>query len=241
MYRMMEMNLKRPKTVMRELKSRIKLRRKVILCILGSLVIMAMALGIVVSNKNINEHSLASFAPLVASITTPDVTSNQEMATAEVVGLDTSIYVEDERAFILDEYFNANGSPLYGTGKYFVAACDKYGAPRDCITAAAIARAETDLCKYHNSATYFNCWGYGGGGSDRIYFQSFEQSIDTVTKSLAQGYGYEYMVDPTLMERRFCGIEPGCTGWGNRVKYHMNQISEFAKQIGFSKSLLEYR
>ena len=81
----------------------------------------------------------------------------------------------DMRAYVLDEYFKANQSPLYGTGKVFVAACDKYKAPRDCTIVAAIARAETNLCRYHTSADYFNCWGFGGGNADRQYFGSWQE------------------------------------------------------------------
>lgn len=147
----------------------------------------------------------------------------------------------DLRAYVLDEYFRANNSPLYGTGKIFAAACDRYGAPRDCTTVAAIARAETDLCKYLDSASYFNCWGFGGGGIYRIRFSNWEESINLVTERLVNSYGIRYMIDPSLMEQTFCGSEPGCTGWGNRVKYFMYQISNYSKELGFTNSLFELR
>lgn len=167
-------------------------------------------------------------------------------AEAEVAGASTSLPRDsvgliDVRAFVLDQYFAANQSPLYGTGRVFVDACNRYGAPRDCVVVAAIARAETDLCKYYTSASYYNCWGFGGGGANRIRFNSWEESIDRVTRVLVQRYGIESMNDPSLMEKVFCGSEPGCTGWGNRVKYHMNAISEFPRTIGFSFSLFDFR
>lgn len=145
----------------------------------------------------------------------------------------SSANLMDFRAYVFNEYFRANNSPLYGTGEIFVRYCDRYAAPRDCIMTVAIARAETDLCKYHNSASYYNCWGYGGGPGHRIYFNSWEQSIERVTRALAQAYGYEYMIDPRKMERRFCGLEPGCTGWGKRVIFHMDNINDFSIQLGF--------
>jgi len=165
-------------------------------------------------------------------------------AQAPVLGLSTinsEIEFLDERAYVLDQYFRADNSPLFGTGKLFVAACDRYGAPRDCTTVAAIARAETDLCKYYNSAEYHNCWGFGGGGTDRIKFDSWEESIDLVTSRLVNTYGVKYMIDPSLMEKVFCGSEPGCTDWGTRIKFYMNEISEYARELGFTQTLFDLR
>lgn len=157
------------------------------------------------------------------------------------IALESSVQMLDRRAFILDSYFAANDSPLTGTGRLFVDACDKFGAPKDCVVVAAIARAETDLCKYSTSAKNHNCWGFGGGGVHRIVFSTWQQAIDQVTKTLVNNYGIEAMNDPTRMEKVFCGSEPGCTNWGNRVKYHMRLISEYPKSIGFSFSLFDLR
>lgn len=137
----------------------------------------------------------------------------------------------DRRAYVLDQYFLNNNSPLYGTAKYFTAACNKYNAPKDCLVVAAIAMNETHLCKYANSAEMHNCWGFGGPAEHRINFPNFEVSIDRVTDVLANQYGYKYMIDPSLMERTFCGWEPGCTNWGNKIKHFMDQINDLSKSL----------
>lgn len=147
----------------------------------------------------------------------------------------------DPRAYVLNQYFKKHESPLQGTGEIFVEACERYGAPADCTTVAAIAKAETDLCNYYNSADYYNCWGFGGGGANRMYFNSWEESIDLVTDRLVNSYGNEYMIDPRRMERVFCGWEPGCTGWGNRVLYFMRDISNYSKDLGFEYTLYDLR
>lgn len=139
---------------------------------------------------------------------------------------------QDIRAYVLDEYFRRNNSPLYGTGEIFARKCLEYPVPLDCTTVAAIARAETDLCKYGQADSYFNCWGFGGAGPNRMRFQSWEAGIDRVYRSLAFSYGYEYMVDPRRMSRTFCGSEPGCTGWGQRVLFFMAEIDTLAKDLG---------
>lgn len=177
---------------------------------------------------------------VLASAQYQDLSKQQALLITSLKAKST-VGLVDMRAYVFDQYFLENKSPLYGTGKLFVDACDKYNMPKDCTTVVAIARAETDLCKYYNSATYFNCWGYGGGGGYRIYFQSWQQSIDKVSQSIAQSYGTEFILDPATQERRFCGTEPGCTGWGKRVKYHMQLISDYAKKLGFDKTLFELR
>lgn len=138
----------------------------------------------------------------------------------------------DKRTFVLDQYFLINDSPLYGAAKYFTDACNRYNAPKDCTVVAAIAMNETHLCKYHNSAEMKNCWGFGGPDIHRITFKSFEEGIDRVTDVLANQYGYEYMINPSLMERTFCGWEPGCTNWGNGIKRFMDEINNLSKDLG---------
>ena len=138
----------------------------------------------------------------------------------------------DKRAYVLDRYFESNNSPLAGYGKTFVEACDKYGAPKECITVVAISYNETHLCKYPGSKEMYNCWGFGGGGVYRMTFGSFYESIDRVTRVLVQQYGLKYMEDPSLMDGTFCGNEEGCNGWGSKIKYFMRDLRNYAASLG---------
>ncbi len=158
-----------------------------------------------------------------------NVKSDLQLQTIKVLNIESTIQAKDNRGFVLDQYFQKYNSPLFGYGNVFVKACDQYQAPEDCITVAAIAKHETNLCTYPHSADMFNCWGFGGGGTNRIKFSSFEESIFRVTKVLAQQYGRKYMIDPELMEKTFCGTEdPLCAGWGDRVKIIMKEINDFS-------------
>lgn len=152
----------------------------------------------------------------------------------------STIGIQDKRVYILDSYFKANNSPMFGTAQIIVDKCEQYGAPRDCTIIAAIARNETDLCKYHNSAEMINCWGFGGGGIYRITFNSWEEAIDRVTSVLVQQYGNQYILNPSLMERTFCGDEPGCTNWGDKIKGFVRDIDNYGISIGMG-SILSYR
>lgn len=146
-----------------------------------------------------------------------------------------NINIIDKRVYVLEKYFESNKSPLVGHGAEFVAACDKYGAPKDCISLVAIAKHETNLCKYPGSADMFNCLGWGGGGSNRVKFNSYGQMIDRAMNVLVNQYGIARMEDPTLMEKVFCGPQDECIGWGNRVKIIMNNINNFSESLGVGK------
>lgn len=147
----------------------------------------------------------------------------------------SKVLLKDKRAYVLDQYFKSRNSPLYGYGKTFVEACDRYGAPKDCISTTAIARHETDLCNYANSASYFNCMGWGGGGIHRIKYNSFEDHINIATDILVNQYGPEYMDDPRLMEGVFCGPQEECYGWGNRILFFMREIDNFSESLGVGR------
>jgi hypothetical protein len=140
---------------------------------------------------------------------------------------------KDFRAFVFDEYFRINNSPLYGTGQIFVDKCIQYNAPKDCMIVVAIAQAETDLCKYFNSAEMYNCWGFGGPDQYRIRFNNFYEAIDRVYYSLVFYYGIRYILQPNLMQNTFCGNGPECVNWANNVLFAQNQINNFAIQLGF--------
>lgn len=146
----------------------------------------------------------------------------------------SSTRLTDKRGYLFDLYFEENNSPLVGTGDLFAAACDAYGAPRECVTVVAIAKHETDLCKYQNSYEMNNCWGWGGGGEYRQTFKDIGEGIWTVTRVLVQQYGQRYMLDPRLMERVFCGPDAECAEWGYRVLSLMTELRNFAKIKGIA-------
>ncbi|MEP7103206.1 MAG: hypothetical protein ABI721_00665 [Candidatus Dojkabacteria bacterium] len=182
-----------------------------------------------VSNYYVNADSATQNQDIKPPVISTDVSQSK---ISDAFSSNSNATYIDKRAYVLDRYLQSNNSPLAGYGQVFVDSCTKYGAPKECITVVAIAYNETHLCKYPGSAEMFNCWGFGGGGENRIAFSSFNESIDQVTKILAIQYGYKYMEDPSLMEGTFCGNEEGCTGWGNKIKYFMKDIRNYAASLG---------
>ncbi|HEX9804256.1 MAG TPA: hypothetical protein VGA67_01095, partial [Candidatus Dojkabacteria bacterium] len=147
---------------------------------------------------------------------------------------DFSIVRTDFRELVFDYYLSSEQSPLSGLGGVFVENCNLYNAPRDCTAVLAIARVETDLCKYGPSQEQFNCWGYGGAGENRYQFESYEEAIKFVTQKLVNAYGPRYMIDPNAMEYTYCGQRPSCGTWGDKVQSEMNKLNKLSVDLGYA-------
>lgn len=159
---------------------------------------------------------------------------------AQVLGASTatqslkpSYSLQSYQGYLFDQYLAQQRSPLYGYGEEFVKACKKYGAPADCTLLLAIAKVETDLCKTDISAKQFNCWGWGGSGSNRILFNSFPEAIDTITGRLKANYGDRFFQNPNNGALRYCGAH--CTSWGRHVQSERERINNFFKSNGHSE------
>lgn len=206
-----------------------KISYKILGLVFSSLILVVSTASLFASNYYLLADQVPQFENLVLS---SDLSLDLKTENPKVFSVQSNIDAKDRRGYVLDQYFKKYNSPLYGYGSVFVSACDKYKAPQDCITVAAIAKHETNLCNYKYSAEMFNCWGFGGADGHRRQFSSFEDGIYTVTQVLVNEYGIKYMINPSLMEKTFCGtIDPLCEGWGGRVKAIMNDINEFSKSI----------
>jgi len=148
-----------------------------------------------------------------------------------------SIADKDYRAVVLDEYFKRNDSPLYGYGTVFVEKCNQYGAPFDCTTLPAIAWVETRLCGFSFSHDQRNCWGFGGSGPNRIWFDDYEDAIDLITDRLVNAYGPQYMVNPESMQHVYCGAH--CNAWGPAVQEMRYTINALAIEMGYPPLIRE--
>ncbi len=141
-------------------------------------------------------------------------------------------YNSSYKSYVFDKYFELHNSPLQGYGKNFVDACEKYGAPEDCLLMVAIAKAETDLCKTGISNDQKNCWGFGGSGENRILYPNYATAIDEVTRRVMNGYGARFFNDAHNGELYYCGMH--CAPkWGNIVNSYKSEINEFGIKLGF--------
>lgn len=182
-----------------------------------------------------NIFNLITIDPKTPNVELPQVKSESIINTEEILLLKQSSYIDvsytDFRAFVLDKYFEKYNSPLFGYGKYFVNACDKYGSPYDCTFLPAIAYVETKLCTKALSYYQYNCWGWGGSGDNRIVFKTFPEAIDTITKGMVNGYGVNNLNNPYVLVSNYCG--PNCNPyWASSVEREQKAIDSLAKSLG---------
>jgi hypothetical protein len=136
--------------------------------------------------------------------------------------------------YLFDRWLESKGSPLAGHGEDFVQACRQYGAPEDCTLLLGIAKVETNYCLTDISAQQFNCWGFGGSGPNRILYDSFEESIDEITRRLMTGYGAYFFRDPRNGGLVYCGAH--CVNWGTYVRSEQNSLKFFLRENGLEFS-----
>lgn len=91
----------------------------------------------------------------------------------------------DARGAILKQYLTIYDSPLIPYSQKIVEIADKYGV--DYRLTTAIAQQESNLCKRIPPGSH-NCWGWGITSVSTLYFDSYEQGIDEVTRGLKQNY-----------------------------------------------------
>lgn len=147
----------------------------------------------------------------------------------QVKAVSIEITSQDRRAVVLEAYFSKFSSPLAGYGDLIVENCDKYGFPSDCTLLVAIAYTETKLCNDNITAKQFNCWGWGGSGTNRVIYSNFDEAIEKISRDMSRGYS-AYLKRPDLMSRTYCGAH--CGNWANAVTDQQNAIHRLAREMG---------
>lgn len=121
----------------------------------------------------------------------------------------------DLRAVRLKRYLKSHNSPLSDYSHEFVKYADEYGL--DYRLVPAIAGVESTFGK-RIPANSFNAYGWANG---KYYFESWEHSIEVVSKTLREKY-YDRGAD-TLpkIARRYA---PPSKSWSWKVTYFMDKI-----------------
>ncbi|MBI2338600.1 glucosaminidase domain-containing protein [Candidatus Daviesbacteria bacterium] len=129
---------------------------------------------------------------------------------------------KDNRAKILQEFLVSYNSPLASSAKTFVNAADTYQL--DWRLLAAISGVESTFARFlpYNS---YNAWGWGIYGDNMIYFKSYDEAIETISKALREKYIDKWGAENVYQIGRFYAASPT---WASRVVYFMGKIDEFA-------------
>lgn len=128
------------------------------------------------------------------------------------------IQIADSRTEILRQFFARYKSPLEPLASYFVKKAEEYQL--DFRLLPAIAMQETNLCLKSQPDSY-NCWGFGVYGGKYRYFDSYEQAIDIISKTLALRYRNTHgLVTPEEIEKMY---NPNSSGaWAFSVNHFMD-------------------
>ncbi|OGG02609.1 hypothetical protein A2W14_06150 [Candidatus Gottesmanbacteria bacterium RBG_16_37_8] len=130
----------------------------------------------------------------------------------------------DARVTVLKKFFATYRSPLIDVAEEIVYQSDLYGI--DYALIPAIGMQESQGCKVIPPGSY-NCWGFGIYGQKKIYFNSYEQAISAVAKTIKEAYIKRGLTNPTLLEDRWTPSSVG--NWSYSVNFFIGKIRELEK------------
>lgn len=121
----------------------------------------------------------------------------------------------DYRVITLENYLESHNSPLTPYSVYFIETADKYGL--DWRLVPAITGVESTFGKRipHNS---YNAYGWANGSYS---FDSWDESIDVVSKTLKEKYIDRGATTINEISRIYA---PPSSTWAGNVKFFMKKI-----------------
>lgn len=135
---------------------------------------------------------------------------------------------------ILHAYLLQENSPLAAYASEFVSQARQYNL--DWKLVAAISGVESTFGQQIPTGSYNAC-GWGIYGTKSIYFNSWQQGIDTISSGLRQQYMNKWGAGDVFSIGR---IYSSSSAWPYHVEYFMNQIQSFAdSHPAYSLSLLD--
>lgn len=127
----------------------------------------------------------------------------------------TSAKLNDSRVVKLEKFLRLHKSPMAENADDFVYFADKFDL--DWRLVASIAGVESTFGK-RIPAGSFNAYGWAGG---KHRFESWEKSIETVSKALREKYYNRGADTLTEINRIYCPPNPK---WSSKVAFFMEKI-----------------
>lgn len=157
-----------------------------------------------ISSLSGNSHSRVIYAALP---------TNQNTIREEIIE-------KDVRIEIVRQFFAKYQSPLESYSQNVITAADAYGLDYRLIP--AIAMQESLLCKKAPPGSK-NCWGFGVYGGKVTKFDSYEQGINLVTRTLAKEYKEKMgLSEPIEIMKKYTPSSDGT--WARSVNYFMDLL-----------------
>lgn len=164
---------------------------------------------------------LIAFFAMPGSVEAKEVSIASREAGPSAIPASRILDTTDTRAQRLEAYLTSHKSPLAAYASVFVAKADEYEL--DWRLVAAISGVESTFGKKIPANSY-NAYGWNGG---RYYFKSWEDGIDTVSRTLKEKYADRWGAN-TVWEIAPYYAPPSKT-WAGKVNYFMVKIDEGSK------------
>jgi len=130
------------------------------------------------------------------------------------------IVPSDARVETLRQFFVKYKSPLEPYAEKFIIEAEKYDM--DFRLLPSIAMQETNLCKKAREGSN-NCWGFGVYGGRYTYFETYDQAIEVITKTLATKYRDSHgLVTPEEIQKMYTPSSNG--SWAFGVRHFMEKL-----------------
>ncbi len=155
------------------------------------------------------------FSFIVPSTVLADEKTNKLLASSKVV------VKNDIRVKVLKDFLLTYNSPLAENAQTFVEEADKNKL--DWRLVASISGVESTFGQQlpYNS---YNAWGWGIYGDNMITFQSYDEAIKTISKSLRKDYMDSWGAQDVYQIGRIYAASPT---WAQRVEYFMGKVEDF--------------
>lgn len=180
-------------------------------------------------------HTIKLFSSVImpAAIIFSTAVSFPHVAVAKEHKKDTQVNITHsitskklDRKEVLKEFLAKYNSPMVENVDTFIYVADKYGL--DYRLLPAISCMESS-CGNKLLPESYNAWGWGIYGSNAIYFENFDQGIETVGKGIYEGYVKRGLDTPAKMAPVY--TPPMSAHWLNGVSFFLNQMDDISNQI----------
>ncbi|MCL5746956.1 MAG: hypothetical protein M1277_01570 [Patescibacteria group bacterium] len=179
-----------------------------------------------ITYNNIERYILSLLFLILINLSIPKniYATNSSMAASAV--LENSIPTKqliskNYRAAILKKFLESYNSPLADYSQTFINEAKANNI--DWRMLPAIAGVESTFGQQVTTNSH-NAWGWGIYGNNIIYFNSYNEAIKTISKSLRQNYMDKWGATNIYQIGRLYAASPT---WAYHVAYFMNKISEF--------------
>lgn len=172
------------------------------------------------TKQKITATTLTAFILLTTSILSPQALAYDNMPSVTLQQTQKKIQ-ENQRTQILHDYLQKYDSPLAPHARVFIQEADKNHL--DWKLVAAIAGVESYFGHYipYNS---YNGWGFGVFGNNVRRFESWEQAIQIISKSLKTDYQDKWKAQNVYQIGRIYAADPL---WSFKVNHFLSEIETF--------------